>query len=111
LSRIDNLGFEEETGFMHVNLTPVLDAYVLAKVKSGRYNNASEVIREALRLMQDQEAQTLAERQGLDEIERGESKDYEGEKGLKQLLREIRAEGVQLLAKEKSRKAKLSKRS
>lgn len=106
---------------MHVNLTPTLDEYVLSKVKSGRYNNASEVVREALRLMQDQESQSLAERnltlddisairrnvrQGLDEIERGEGKDYEGEKGLKQLLREIRAEGVQLLAKEKPRKAK-----
>lgn len=106
---------------MHVNLTPVLDEYVLAKVKSGRYNNASEVIREALRLMQDEEAQILAERnltlddineirrnvrQGFDEIERGEGKDYEGEKGLKQLLREIRTEGVRLLAKERPRRAK-----
>jgi len=34
---------------MHVSLTPRLDAYVKTKVASGLYNNASEVIREALR--------------------------------------------------------------
>ena len=41
---------------MHVNLTRTLDEDVLTKVKSGRYNNASEVIREALRYMQEREA-------------------------------------------------------
>ena len=36
---------------MHVSLTPELEARVKAKVESGLYNNASEVIREALRFM------------------------------------------------------------
>ncbi|MCA8258275.1 type II toxin-antitoxin system ParD family antitoxin [Burkholderia sp. AU31624] len=36
---------------MNVNLTPNLEAMVKAKVASGLYNNASEVVREALRLM------------------------------------------------------------
>jgi Arc/MetJ-type ribon-helix-helix transcriptional regulator len=36
---------------MNVSLTPELERYVRAKVKSGYYNNASEVIREALREM------------------------------------------------------------
>jgi antitoxin ParD1/3/4 len=35
---------------MHVSLTDKLDEYVKSKVKSGLYNNASEVVREALRL-------------------------------------------------------------
>ncbi len=35
---------------MHVSLTGRLDKYVKEKVQSGLYNNASEVIREALRL-------------------------------------------------------------
>lgn len=35
---------------MHVSLTDRLDEYVREKVTSGLYNNASEVIREALRL-------------------------------------------------------------
>lgn len=36
---------------MHISLTPELEARVKAKVESGLYNNASEVIREALRFM------------------------------------------------------------
>ncbi|MCC6470987.1 MAG: type II toxin-antitoxin system ParD family antitoxin, partial [Alphaproteobacteria bacterium] len=36
---------------MHVSLTPKLEDMVRRKVKSGLYNNASEVIREALRMM------------------------------------------------------------
>jgi antitoxin ParD1/3/4 len=36
---------------MHVSLTSNLEEMVRAKVESGAYNNASEVIREALRLM------------------------------------------------------------
>lgn len=38
---------------MHVSLTPKLAAMVRKKVESGLYNNASEVVREALRLMQE----------------------------------------------------------
>ncbi len=33
--------------------------YVRNKVKSGRYNNASEVVREALRRMEDQDARAV----------------------------------------------------
>lgn len=36
---------------MNVSLTPQLEAIVRRKVASGLYNNASEVIREALRLL------------------------------------------------------------
>ncbi|WP_321402106.1 type II toxin-antitoxin system ParD family antitoxin [Maridesulfovibrio sp.] len=36
---------------MHISLTPELEAQVKSKVQSGHYNNASEVIREALRFM------------------------------------------------------------
>ncbi len=36
---------------MHVSLTPKLEQLVRRKVKSGQYNNASEVVREALRFM------------------------------------------------------------
>lgn len=40
---------------MHVSLTPELESRVRAKVDSGLYNNASEVIREALRFMDTHE--------------------------------------------------------
>jgi antitoxin ParD1/3/4 len=35
---------------MHVSLTPELEKMIKEKVESGLYNNASEVIREALRV-------------------------------------------------------------
>lgn len=40
---------------MHVSLTPELESRIKAKVESGLYNNASEVIREALRFMDSHE--------------------------------------------------------
>jgi len=40
---------------MNVSLTSALEAYVRRKVATGLYNNASEVIREALRLMVERE--------------------------------------------------------
>jgi antitoxin ParD1/3/4 len=38
---------------MNVSLTPQLEKLVKQKVASGKYNSASEVIREALRLLQE----------------------------------------------------------
>lgn len=40
---------------MNVSLTPELEQYVYAKVKSGRYLSASEVVQEALRLLEEQD--------------------------------------------------------
>lgn len=41
----------------NVNLTDELDSFVLAKVESGRYENASEVVRDALRTLEREEQQ------------------------------------------------------
>ena len=38
---------------MNVSLTSELEKFVSAKVDSGRYNSASEVVREALRLLEE----------------------------------------------------------
>lgn len=40
---------------MHISLTPELESRIKSKVESGLYNNASEVIREALRFMDTHE--------------------------------------------------------
>jgi antitoxin ParD1/3/4 len=40
---------------MNVNLTPQLEELVRSKVASGMYTSASEVVREALRLMDEQD--------------------------------------------------------
>jgi len=41
---------------MNINLTPQLEEMVREKVSSGMYASASEVVREALRLMRKQDA-------------------------------------------------------
>ena len=41
----------------NVNLTEELDRFLLKKVKSGRYENASEVVRAALRTLEREERQ------------------------------------------------------
>jgi len=40
---------------MNVSLTPELEKFVADKVASGRYTSASEVVREALRLLEEHE--------------------------------------------------------
>lgn len=65
---------------MNVNLTPELENLVRRKVESGLYNNQSEVVREALRLLAEQDRlreahaarlrDALAE--GLAQADRGE---------------------------------------
>jgi antitoxin ParD1/3/4 len=55
----------------NVNLTDELDRFVLQKVESGRYENASEVVRAALRPLereeQQDEAKLAALRAAIDE--------------------------------------------
>lgn len=66
---------------MNVSLTPELERIVDEKVASGLYTSASEVIREALRLLKERdEVKTIALAElrrdiaaGLDELNRGES--------------------------------------
>lgn len=67
---------------MNVSLTPRLEKLVNQKVTSGLYHSASEVIREGLRLLREQDElrqQRLKELRheialGLEEAQRGESK-------------------------------------
>jgi antitoxin ParD1/3/4 len=66
---------------MNVSLTPELEEFVQARVQSGRYNSASEVVREALRLLEDLEKARVAQlaefnrelRFRLTAIDRGET--------------------------------------
>ncbi len=68
---------------MNVSLTPELEKFVGAKVGSGRYNSASEVVREALRLLEEHDsarASQLAEfneelGRRLASLDRGETVD------------------------------------
>lgn len=111
---------------MNVSVTDRLAGYVRKKVKSGRYNNASEVVREALRRMEDEDVRALrlarptAEdilsdltaqqvedlrrrvRVGLDSIQAGAYREYEGREGLKKLADGVKARGRHRLAGEVS---------
>ncbi len=81
---------------MHISLTDKLDDYVREKVKSGLYNNASEVIREALRLKisaEETEAAKLARLReaidvGWEQAERGECIPFDMQEILQELDRE-----------------------
>ncbi len=65
---------------MNVNLTPELEKLVREKVNSGLYNNQSEVVRESLRLLADQDRLREAHLEklraalatGLEQADRGE---------------------------------------
>jgi antitoxin ParD1/3/4 len=46
---------------MNVSLTPELENFVSTKVQSGRYNSASEVVREALRLLEEHDVARAAQ--------------------------------------------------
>ncbi len=81
---------------MHVSLTNRLDEYVREKVSSGLYNNASEVIREALRqkISADETNEMRLQRlrdaiePAWQQAERGEFADYSLEKSLSKLRAE-----------------------
>ena len=70
---------------MNVNLTPKLEKLVHNKVKTGRYNSASEVVREALRLLEERDHIMKLRREelrkkislGLESLRRGEGVDGE----------------------------------
>jgi antitoxin ParD1/3/4 len=111
---------------MNVSITDRLAGYVRKKVKSGRYNNASEVVREALRRMEDEDARTVrlakptAEdiltdltaqqldgirsrvRAGIESMDAGRYREYDGREGLKELAEGVKARGRKLLAREDS---------
>ena len=83
---------------MHISLTPELESHVKAKVESGLYNNASEVIREALRFMETHEdwihelkLARLREqlKVGLDQLNLGEGIEIESKSALDALFDDI----------------------
>ena len=54
----------------NVSLTPELEGFAERCVASGRYGNVSEVMRAALRLLEQQEARRVAFTEMLERVER-----------------------------------------
>ena len=50
-----------------VALGPHFEEFIQASILSGRYNNASEVVRSALRLLEEQEQKIVALRSAIEE--------------------------------------------
>ena len=48
-----------------VALSAHFDSFIESQVKSGRYNNASEVVRAGLRLLEDQHARATLQREEM----------------------------------------------
>jgi len=71
-----------EVDTMNVSLTPTLESYVKQKVKAGMYNSVSEVVREALRLLEERDTMQAMKLEalradinhGIESLEDGEGK-------------------------------------
>lgn len=106
---------------MNISLSPQMAKFIRGKVKAGGYMNISEVVRTAVRRMQEEEVrearlaspaadEVLDEltgagrasirervRAGFAAIERGEYTDYVGREGLGRLAAGVKSHGRKLL--------------
>ena len=82
---------------MNVSLTPELEKLVQSKVESGLYASESEVVEEALRLLEQREIQLIELRARMDEalasLDRGEGVD--GETFMQAMLDKLDAKEAQ----------------
>jgi len=82
---------------VNVSLSPELEKLVQAKVESGRYSSESEVVEEALRLLEQREVELRELRARMDEglasLDRGEGVD--GETFMQAMLDELDAREAQ----------------
>jgi len=97
---------------MNVSLTPTLEDLIQQKVATGLYNSASEVVREALRLLEQRDRMremrlgTLRTEiaVGLDQVARGEISEHD-DHSLNGLAADIKAKGRKRLAAKKKPRA------
>ncbi len=88
---------------MNVSLTPKLESLLKEKVATGMYNSVSEVVREALRLLNERDSvnadklETLRQEiaQGIDSLDKGKGRPLDIER--------IKAKGRKMLAEGKNK--------
>jgi len=91
---------------MNISLTPTLEKMIQQKVKSGRYQTASEVVRDALRVLEERDESLYARKaelmakiqKGLDDVKAGRVRPFD--------MGEIRRKGMLLLEARKKARAK-----
>ena len=88
---------------MNVSLTPQLENLLKEKVATGMYNSVSEVVREALRLLNERDSLNATKlealkqgiAQGIDSLDKGEGRSLDIER--------LKAKGRQMLADRKDK--------
>lgn len=96
---------------MNVSLTPELEKLVNEKVQSGLYNSASEVIREGLRLLQEQDMLKEIRRNelrreimlGVEQIRNGEFIELQTSEDFAALAEQIKKEGREELEQRRNK--------
>ncbi len=92
---------------MNVSLTPQLEAFVEQKVREGQYQTASEVIREALRLLAERDERRNIELQrlreavnvGLEQVAQGRTAPFDASD-----IKKIKTEGRKRLAERRMKR-------
>jgi antitoxin ParD1/3/4 len=93
----------------NVDLTQHFDEFIEAGVNSGRFSNASEVVREGLRLLEQREKEDqvriewlrTAAREGFDELDRGEGTELEANEQLDSYMGRLGADVAAEIAAER----------
>ncbi len=69
-----------------ISIGDYFDSFIKSRISSGRYKNASEVVRAGLRLLEEEENKIMALREAIQEgIESGIAHDYHPEVHLSNL--------------------------
>jgi antitoxin ParD1/3/4 len=84
----------------NVNLTEHFDRFIENGITSGRFSNASEVVREGLRLLEQREQEDKAKlewlrtavKEGIDDIERGDYVTLHSGQEIDSFMRRLRKE-------------------
>lgn len=95
----------------NVNLTEHLDDFIETGIMSGRFSNASEVVREGLRLLEQREQEDkarvdwlrVAAKEGFDAVERGDYVTLRSDREIGDFLDKIHQEVSAELALERKR--------
>ena len=95
----------------NVNLTDHFDYFIEKGVASGRFSNASEVVREGLRLLEQREQEDKARlkwlrtatQEGIDDMERGEYTTLRSAREMKDFIKQLRKEASAEVAAERMR--------
>ena len=95
----------------NVNLTEHFDHFIELGVTSGRFNSASEVVREGLRLLEQREQEDKAKiewlraaaKEGFGQLDRGEGIEFESMDHLDAYIDQLGAEVSAEIAAERKR--------